>query len=463
MTYAEFLDRKAQIGTESGFEALWIPDWLYDFQKSLLSWSIKKGRCAILADCGLGKTPIELAWAENVIRKTAGRVLILTPLAVSYQHLREAAKFGVECHRSTDGKPQRNITVTNYQRLHLFSSDDFIGVICDEASALKSFSGQTRKLVTEFTRKTPYRLLATATAAPNDYIELGTLSEALGELGQMEMLARFFKNDENCIKSRKCGRWAENGQMRGPIKFWRLKGHAEIPFWRWVASWARACRRPSDLGFYDGRFILPPLIENQHLVKANTLPDGMLFQLPAIGLDEQRDERRRTIKEGCEKVAELVTKNEAQSLMWCHLNPEGDLLEKTVPDCKQVKGSDPDEEKEETLVAFANGQLKNLVTKEKIAAWGLNFQRCAHITFFPSHSFEGYYQGIRRCWRFGQTKPVVVDIVTTEGEANVTANLQRKAAAADRMFTSLVAEMNQATHIKRTNPFTQEMEIPSWL
>lgn len=463
MNYQEFLQAKSQAGANAGFKPLWVPDFLFDFQKALLEWAVMKGRCAILADCGLGKTPLELVWSENIIRKTNGKVLILTPLAVSYQHLREAEKFGVECHRSTDGTAKANITVTNYQRLHLFDPSDFSACVCDEASILKNFSGETRKLVTDFMRKMPYRLLATATAAPNDYIELGSLSEALGELGHMEMLTRFFKNDEQSLKSARTGRFAKDGQMYHVLKFWRLKGHAEIPFWQWVASWARACRRPSDLGFDDGAFVLPPLVETQHMVTAESLPDGMLFPLPAVGLTEQRDERRRTIKERCEKVAELVAANGKQSLIWCHLNPEGDLLEKVVPKCRQVKGSDEDEVKEERFLAFANGELKNLVTKEKIAAFGLNFQNCAHECFFPSHSYEGYYQGVRRCWRFGQKNEVRVDIVTTEGEQNVMKNLQRKAAAADKMFTRLVAAMNNALTIKTENQFNQEEEIPTWL
>lgn len=464
MNYEEFLINKSQLGGHYGFEPLWMPSFLFDFQQSLADWSIRKGRCSLLADCGLGKTPLELVWAENVIRKTNGRVLILTPLAVSYQHIREAEKFSVEAHRSTDGKAKPNITLTNYQRLHLFNPDDFEGCVCDEASILKNFNGATRRQVTDFMRKMKHRLLATATAAPNDYIELGSLSEALGELGHVDMLGRFFKNDEGgSLKSQKAGRYADNGERGGPAKFWRLKGHAEIPFWKWVASWARACRRPSDLGFNDGRFILPPLIERQHIVEAETLADGMLFPLPAIGLDEQREERRRTIKERCEKVAELVSGHSGQSLTWCHLNSEGDLLAKIIPNSMQVKGSNSDDEKEEILNAFACGELKNLITKEKIAAWGLNFQRCHHITTFPSHSFEGYYQGVRRCWRFGQDKPVYVDIVTTEGEKNVLSNLQRKSVAADKMFSALVTHMNSAVRIERQNQYNQQEQMPSWL
>lgn len=454
LQYHEFLEDKAQIGGDHGFAPVSIPSWLMDFQSALVEWATRKGRAAILADCGLGKTPMQLAWADNVARKTDGRVLILTPLAVAAQTVREGEKFGIEAHRSHNGVPHR-ITVTNYERLHHFNPSDFVGAVCDESSILKSFDGTRRGEITQFMRKMPYRLLATATAAPNDYVELGTSSEALGYLGHMDMLNRFFKNDLNN---------SANGRMRGEVIKWRFKGHAEKPFWRWVCSWARAIRRPSDLGYDDAAFILPPLQEVEHLVDVRKIADGMLFPLPAAGLKEQREERRRSIEERCEKVAALVNHTGEPALVWCHLNDEGDLLERLIPDAVQVKGGDSDEAKEDRMLAFAEGKARVLVTKPKIGAWGLNFQHCAHVTFFPSHSFEQYYQGVRRCWRFGQTRPVRVDVVTTEGEVAVLKNLQRKAAQADAMFSSLVAEMNAAMHIDRSSSvFTQREELPQWL
>jgi hypothetical protein len=244
---------------------------------------------------------------------------------------------------------------------------------------------------------------------------------------------------------------------------WRFKGHAEIPYWRWVNSWARAIRRPSDLGFDNGKFVLPELRESQHLVTALTLADGMLFAIPAVGLQEQREERKRTITERCERVAELVADTKRPALVWCHLNPEGDLLGNLIKDAVQVSGKDSDEQKEEKFEAFTSGQVRVLVTKPKIGAWGLNFQHCNHVTFFPSHSFEQYYQGVRRCWRFGQKLPVQVDIVTTEGEQSVMENLQRKAAAADTMFSSLVEQMQNVLRIERSSAFAVKEELPSWL
>ena len=451
--YLDFLQVKTQGGTDSGFDPVWLPDFLMDFQTEMVQWSVRKGRAAIFEDCGLGKTVQELVWAENVARKTGGNVLILTPLAVAHQMIHEAEKFGIEAKRSANGTAHR-ITVANYERLHYFDPSDFVGVACDESSILKSFDGRRRQEITVFMRKLPYRLLATATAAPNDYIELGTSSEALGYMGHMDMLNRFFKNDLNN---------SATGRMRGEVIKWRFKGHAEGPFWRWVCSWARAIRRPSDLGFADDRFILPPLVEREHLVEANELADGMLFALPAVGLKEQRDERRRTIRERCEQVAELVNKSGQPALVWCHLNEEGDALEKMIPDAVQVSGKDSDEAKEERMIAFAEGRARVLVTKPKIGAWGLNFQHCNHITFFPSHSFEQYYQGVRRCWRFGQKRPVTVDIITTDGERGILKNLQRKAAQADTMFSSLVREMNNANAIGRSTGFTKSQEVPAWL
>jgi hypothetical protein len=462
VNYATFLERKTQDSSALGFEPLWMPDFLFDFQQALVSWAIRKGRAAIFADCGLGKTPMQLVWAENMVRKENRPVLLLTPLAVSAQTIREAEKFGIEARRAIGGQRLTGINVTNYERLHHFNPSDFCAVVCDESSILKSFDGARRMEITEFMRKMPYRLLCTATAAPNDYIELGTSSEALGELGYMDMLQRFFKNDQNTCKPMVYRNKGQNFQQLDDRAKWRFKGHAEIPFWRWMSSWARACRRPSDLGFEDHAFILPPLLEEYYVVETQTLAPGMLFSLPAVSLPEQREERRRTITERCEKVAELVDDGE-QALIWCHLNDEGNLLEELIPEAEQVSGEDEDEEKEKKFLAFAAGEIRDLITKPKIGAWGLNFQNCAHLTSFPSHSFEQYYQAVRRCWRFGQKRAVRVDMVTTEGERDVLGNLQRKAEAADRMFSSLVAEMNHAMHLERSNNFTAAMEVPAWL
>jgi len=451
--YADFLAMKAHQGTGCGFSPTFLPGFLFDFQAALLEWSITQGRAALLADCGLGKTPMELVWAENVARHTGGRVLILTPLAVTAQMEREAEKFGIGAKVSRDGTAHR-VTITNYERLHHFKPSDFAACACDESSILKSFDGRRKGEITQFMRKMQFRLLATATAAPNDYIELGTSSEALGYLGYMDMLNRFFRNDLNN---------SATGRHRGEVAKWRFKGHAELPFWRWVCSWARAIRKPSDIGFADDAFHLPPLLEKEHTVEASMLADGMLFALPAVGMREQRDERRGTLRERCEKVASLVNNTGEPALVWCHGNDEGDTLESLIPDAVQVAGSDSDDAKESRLLGFAEGKHRVLITKPKIGAWGLNYQHCNHVVTFPSHSFEQYYQSVRRCWRFGQKRPVHVDIVTTEGEHGVLKNMQRKAAQAERMFANLVAEMNGAIAIDRASNFTKSQELPQWL
>jgi hypothetical protein len=455
--YAEFLDRKTQLCAMDGFEPLWMPDFLFPFQQSNTDWAIRKGRSAALQDCGLGKTAQELVWAQNVVMYTNKPVLNLTPLAVTAQTVREGEKFGIAVEQSRDGKfkPGAHIVATNYEQLKHFNSNDFSGVVCDESGILKNYKGAIRTAITEFMRKLPYRLLGTATASPNDHIELGTHSEALGELGYMDMLNRFFKNELN----NSCA-----GRKHGEVVKWRFKGHAELAFHRWVCSWARAGRKPSDFGvFDDAGFVLLALTETQHLVTTKRLADGFLFALPALNQDEQREERKRTIPERCEKVAELVAQEPTQTLSWCHLNEEGDLLEKLIPNSVQVKGSDSDEFKEEAFLSFASGKIQNLISKPKIGAWGLNFQNCHHQTSFPSHSFEQYYQGIRRSWRFGQKSPVRSDIVTTEGERAILANMQRKARQAEKMFAQLVECMNDALHIQRGTIHTTETECPSWL
>lgn len=451
--FGAFMERKAQAEGMHGFAPTYLHPSLFDFQSDLVDWATRKGRAAIMADCGLGKTLMQLVWAQNVVEHTNGNVLILAPLAVAGQIVREAEKFGIDARRSNDGRPAARITVTNYEKLEKFDAAEFAGCVCDESSILKNYAGARRGEITAFMRKMHFRLLCSATAAPNDYIELGTSSEALGYLGHMDMLNRFFKNDLNN---------SATGRMRGQVAKWRFKGHAEVPFWQWVSGWARAVRKPSDLGYSDERFILPALVENQHVVAARQRADGMLFSLPAHGLDEQRDERARTIVERCEQVAHLVQTGQP-AIAWCHGNEEGRLLSEMIPDAVEVAGAHSDDVKEARLLAFASGEARVLITKPKIGAWGLNFQHCNHMTFFPSHSFEQYYQAVRRCWRFGQDRPVTVDVVATEGEADVLKNLQRKAAQADRMFEAMVSQMNSAVTINRQKNHTQDIEVPAWL
>lgn len=450
--YSKFLQAKVHEGSDGGFSPTFLPSQLFDFQRSMVEYAVRKGRAALFEDCGLGKTVQFLTWAQNVVEHTNRPVLIVAPLAVAAQIVREAAKFDIDASRSSLGAITSKIVVTNYERLAAFNPADFAGVVCDESSILKSFDGARRAEITDFMRKVPYRLLSTATAAPNDYVELGTSSEALGYMGHMDMLNRFFRNDQNNSATRR---------HYGEAPKWRFKGHAELPFWRWVCSWARAMRKPSDLGFDDGRFMLPPLTERQHLVEADSLANGMLFNLPAATLPEQRDEKKRTINVRCERAAELAS-HDRPAIVWCQFNEEADLLERIIPGAKQVSGSQADDVKEGRLMEFVDGGFRVLVTKARIAALGLNFQHCAHVIDFPSHSYEQYYQGVRRCWRFGQSQEVIVDTVMTEGERKVIENRQRKAEAAAAMFDNLISEMNNAIALSTTRAFNKAMEVPLW-
>lgn len=459
--YASFLAGKSQYGSDDGFAFDWAPDFLFGFQRQLVDWACRIGRGALFADCGLGKTPMQLVWAENARRATGKPVLVLTPLAVAFQTETEAAKFGIEAGISRDGKIVAPITITNYEQLEKFDRDQFGAVVCDESSAIKAFDGKRKAIVTEFLRTVPYRLLATATAAPNDYVELGTSSEALGYLGHMDMLGRFFINQQRTADTK--GRWKGHGAPRAfEGQQWRFKGHAEEAFWRWVVSWARAVRRPSDLGFSDEGYVLPELREVRHMVEAVTPAEGRLFDVPATGLREEREEARRTLTERCEKAAELIA-DARPGVAWCHLNDEADLLVKLIDGAVQVSGSDSPEEKEEKLHAFSDGEIRVLVTKPKLGAWGLNWQHCHRMTYFPSHSYEQWYQAVRRSWRFGQTEPVTVDIITTPGGEQTFANLNRKAKAADKMFDSLTGHMRDALGIRSVSSYPNPVEIPSWI
>lgn len=656
IAYQQFLNAKQHLEGDHGFTPTFLPLFVFDFQKALIEWACQKGRAAIFADCGMGKTPIQLVWAQNVVERTNGRVLILTPLAVSYQTVEEAKKFQIDAERSTGAVNSSRIVVTNYEQLQHFHPTDFQGVVCDESSILKNFDGATKAVITDFMRKLPYRLLCTATPSPNDFMELGTSSEALGYLGYMDMLGMFFKNDQHSLHPATRSRDFHGMNLQGQ---WRFKAHAEQAFWRWVCSWARALRKPSDLGYSDAKFQLPSLTLRQHVVSVSRPLPGYLFSLPARGLSEQRRERRHTIQERCETTARLAMQYNV-FLSWCHLNEEGDLLERLIPQSLQVAGDDSSEFKElavlwfegklcicdnpvfrakmstwqrdrqdignattrltennlksapngigqktvsdgtitstpttthtkrsgnevernkirstasgdggmqpiratEPLVyaqrnkhdsvtrrhdspekrggmaspfhntrhssrrgvpfadakphqtnveeraqesddsisttttgqansvacsvppvtsvlesstrtpPFSSAQpcicghrsgVRRLISKPTIFGHGLNLQGCAHMSFFPSHSFEQYYQAVRRCWRFGQRQPVTVELVTSEGESDVMANLQRKAQAADRMFGVLVEQMHEAMGVSTRRDFTAQATVPAWL
>lgn len=461
MDYSAFLHTKNDYGASSGFEPLYMPSFLFDFQVALTDWAIRKGRAAIFADCGLGKTPMQLVWAQNVLQHTNKPVLILTPLSVAQQTLEEAEKFSIEAVRAPlANHPHKVINVTNYQKLHYFNADDYGGIVLDESSILKNESGAYRALITEFMRQIPYRLLATATAAPNDWDELGTSSEALGYLGYMDMLKTFFINKENSSHNRRAGRWERGFDAN---KF-HLRGWAEVPFWKWVASWSRAVRKPSDMGFEDDGFVLPELIENYTEIEPLKKRDGYLIDIEAINWFEQREVTKRSLVERCEAAAEKVAQHDISSV-WCNLNDEGALLKRMIPNSIEISGKDSDERKEDAVHWFRHGEdsKRVLISKAKIFGLGLNFQHCRHAVVFPSFSYEQYYQIVRRFWRFGQTGSVIVDNIFPKGGERMMNALQHKSEAADKMFDNLVAQANDARMIEREQYNSRKIEVPTWL
>ena len=450
-SYRKFVDGKTHLSGEFGFDPIYENPNAFDFQNDLTQWALRKGRGATFADCGLGKTLMQLVWAENVHRKTNRPVLILAPLSVSSQTVQEAKKFDIEAYRSADGKwPEgKGIITTNYERLHHFDLSQFAGIVCDESSILKNFDGAIRSAITHAMRKVEYRAMYTATPSPNDYTELGTSSEALGEMAYMDMLSTFFKSNDDTLHP------AHIGQN------WRFKGHAEPHFWRWVASWARAIRRPSDLGFSDDGWTLPGLEEIHHEIESNPL-DGNLFAMPVKGFQMEREEKKATIQERCELAGELIQGHDS-GVMWCHLNAEAELLEQIVPSAVNLSGADKDEVKEEKFRAFREGEIKYLVTKPKIAALGVNWQHCNACTYFDDYSYEQYYQAVRRFWRFGQKRRVTVHQVGTTSLSNVARARKRKAEAADKMFGEMMRHMIDAQSHRKIFGNGEAPQFPAWM
>ena len=345
--YRDFVEAKTHLAGEFGFKPVYENPHCHDFQHHLNDWACRQGRAATFADCGLGKTLMQLVWAENVHRKTNKPVLILAPLSVSAQTVEEAEKFGIEAVRSQDGKfpAGKGIVCTNYERLHHFDADQFSGIVCDESSILKNFDGAIKATIIDLMRKVKYRAMYTATPSPNDYTELGNTSEALGDMAYMTMLETFFKSNDDTLHP------AHIGQQ------WRFKGHAEPHFWRWVASWARAIRKPSDMGFKDDGWILPELIELHHEIESKPL-DGQLFAMPVRGLPMEREERKATYRERCELAAKLLAGHDS-GVAWCHLNAEADYMAEILPGAVNLSGADKDEVKEEKFAAFKSGQIKD--------------------------------------------------------------------------------------------------------
>lgn len=453
--YERFIASKKHSTGSFGFEPVWMPDSAFDFQKAILTKAINKGRIGVFADTGLGKTLIQTAIAENIIRKTNGRVLILTPLAVAFQFIDEAARIGVwDIEHSKDGKFSKKIVVCNYERLHLFNPSDFQCVMLDESSILKNFQGKIRDQVVAFIKKVPYRFLSTATPSPNDFIELGNSSEALGYMGYMDMLGKFFKSNQNSVDS--------NNRNIGE-KFY-LKPHAERDFFAWVNQWSVMVKKPSDLGFSNEGYDLPELHVRRHMVEnSNTwCIDGQesLFAMPAKSMTEVREEQKLTVKERCEMAVQLAEGK--TSVYWCNLNEESSLLKTLDKDASEIIGSMSIDQKEEILIAFARGDINRLITKAKMTSSGLNWQHCNHTVFFPTWSYEQYYQAIRRFWRFGQKREVICDMVISEGQERVIEALEQKTQKAIELYANLVQAAN-ATYEHTTKEANQVIKLPEFL
>ena len=430
MNYQKFLESKKHNLGSYGFEPNFIPDISFDFQREIINRAVKKGRIAIFADTGLGKTLIQLSIAQNIVNHTNKKVLILTPLAVAFQFIQEAHKIGIDdIEYSKDGKHTKKIVICNYERLHLLDSNDFTGMILDESSILKNFKGKIKSQITSFIKKINYRFLSTATPSPNDFIELGTSSEALGYMGYMDMLTKFFKNNQNSTDS--------NNSNIGN-KFY-LKPHAENDFFSWVNQWAIMIKKPSDLGFSDDKYALPELIINNHEVKNQSLiahnGQVLLFTPIAKTMHEVRHEQKETREQRCKKAVELA-KNKV-SVYWCNTNAESHLIKKLDPLSVEILGSMSIDKKEDILLNFAKGNISRIITKAKMTGMGLNWQHCNHSVFFPTWSYEQYYQAIRRFWRFGQKRDVTIDLVISDGQKRVIRALDQKTKKAIELYQKL--------------------------
>lgn len=452
MMYEQWVAAKMEGATFTGLD--YEPRaHLFDFQRDLVRWALRRGRAALFADTGLGKTAMQVEWARAV--SAHGRVIILAPLAVADQTVREAERFGVDVRYRRDDDGSR-IVITNYEMLDHFDPGEFAGIVLDESSIIKSYAGATRNAVLTAFADTPYRLACTATPAPNDFTELGNHSEFLGIKSRSEMLAEYFVHDG------------------GSTQDWRVKGHAEADFWRWVCSWGALVKSPSDLGYDDARYDLPPLRMHEHVIgidHSDVWGEGMLFAPDARTLSDQRATRRATQDERV-KVAARIAAGPGPCLIWCETNAEGDAAAKAIPDAVQVAGADSIEDKRDRLLGFADGRYRVLITKAKIAGFGMNWQRCSRMVFLgASHSFEQTYQAVRRCWRFGQDRPVDVHVIRAETEQAIVANFKRKEADAARLAAGMGQHVRAALiddvrgGRREWNDYNPEapMVVPEWL
>ena len=461
MNYHDFIRSKETSVQQSGFESdkSQYNANLFEWQRDIVHWALRKGKACLFEDCGLGKTLQQLSFAEEVCKHTGGDVLILAPLAVASQTKSEGEKFGIDvniCRKQCDVK--QGINITNYEMIEHFVPEKFAGIILDESSILKNSTGATKTALTEMFKNTPYKLCCTATPAPNDFMEIGNHAEFLGIMSQTEMLATYFVHDgKNTSK-------------------WRLKGHARDKFFEWIASWACCMTSPADLGYKADEYELPPLTINEIQVESGDTQteEGQLlfFAETAESLSERREARKESLERRVMKSKEIAENADGQALIWCDYNDESTMLAKEVLESVEVKGADSDEHKKTAMVGFSHGEVKRLISKPKIAGWGMNWQNCNTVIFCGlSDSFESYYQAVRRCWRFGQKKPVNVYIITSEAEIAVKQNIERKQAEAQQMTAELVkytkdileSEIKGTVRISEKYIAVERMIIPEWL
>jgi hypothetical protein len=430
--YRDMIKSKEWKAPACGFEPSFMPSMLFDWQRAVVRWACLKGRSALFEDCGLGKTLQQITWAENVRLHTGKSVLILCPLAVAEQTVREGAKIGIEVNHIIDADQivagSARIYVTNYDRLEKLIGQSWGGVVLDESSILKSYTGSTRTMIIDMFANTHYKLACTATPAPNDHTELGNHAEFLGVMTRTEMLASFFVHDG------------------GETSVWRLKGHAQRDFWRWVAGWAICMRTPADIGFSADGYVLPKLTIIKHTIESGIEATDTIFAMPARSLTDQRAARRSTIGRRVAHAASLCSVGTAPCLVWCEMNDEGDELQASIDGAVQVAGSDGDEAKTDRMLGFSDGKYRVLVTKPKIAGFGMNWQHCSNMVFVGlSHSYEQFYQAVRRCWRFGQKNEVTVHVISTDVDQEVLANIERKQRDADAMIAGMIEHMSDVT------------------
>lgn len=456
--YTEFLEAKQFDDITNGFVVDNLNEKLFDFESVIVRWALVRGRAAIFADTGLGKTFMQSEWAQKVAEHTNKPVLIFAPLAVSSQTIKEAEKFNITpikyIRHSNEVTGNNQIYITNYEMQAHIDPSLFSGVVLDESSILKNQTGKTRNEMIRRWGILPYRLSCTATPSPNDFKELGNQAEFLGIMSMVEMLAMFFINDT------------------GDTGTWRLKGHGKKKFWEWMATWAVVLRRPSDIGFSDKGYDLPPLNIIEHMVQVAQVEEGELFSRPAVIMNERRRAKRESIANRVEIAVKLVNESKESWIVWCHLNDESSALAKAIPDAVEVKGSDDISIKESRLMSFTNNKSRVLVSKPSICGYGMNWQHSHNMVFVGlDDSFEKYYQAIRRQWRFGQTHEVNVHIITTDGEGIIKANIERKQNQHDEISAHMVLHMRdimQREILGATNEQIEynpqkRMELPSWL